>query len=229
MREQLPRLFPGISFAFLPADMVSQILNFGLPSPLDIQISGFNLDGNRDFANHLLQKLRTIPGTVDLRIHQAFDYPQINVDVNRSKAQLLGLTQQNIASNLLVSLSGSFQTSPSFWVDPKSGTQYNVATQTPQSRLDKLNDLATTPLTNGVSLGNGPPQMLANVASFRRSAGPAVMSHYNATPVIDIFGSVQGIDLGYISTEVNRIVAESKHDLPKGSQIAVRGQVQTMA
>jgi len=228
LRNKLTQAFPSTSFAFLPADIVSQILNFGLPSPLDIQISGFNLDGNREFANKLLQKLQTIPGTVDLRIQQAFDYPQLNVDVDRSKAQLLGLTQQNVASNLLVSLSGSFQTSPSFWVDPKSGTQYNVATQTPQSRLDTLNDLATTPLTNGLSSSNGTPQMLANVASFRRSTGAAVVSHYNATPVIDIFGSAQGADLGFIAAQVKRIVAESKQDLPKGSQITVRGQVQTM-
>ncbi|MDE0853262.1 MAG: efflux RND transporter permease subunit [Nevskia sp.] len=229
LRTRLAESFPSTSFAFLPADIVSQILNFGLPSPIDIQISGFNVAGNREYANALLNKLRGIPGAVDLRIQQAFDYPQINVDVDRSKAQLLGLTQQNVASNMLVSLSGSFQTSPSFWIDPKTGTQYSVATQTPQARLDSLNDLATTPMTVGNGQGtNGVPQLLANVASFHRSVGPAVVSHYNATPVLDIFGTVQNSDLGFISAQVNRIVAESKKDLPKGSQIAVRGQVQTM-
>src|SRR5581483_5387045 len=205
-----------------------QILNFGLPSPIDIQVTGFNVNGNRDYANALLQKLRGIPGAVDLRIQQAFDYPQINVDVDRSKAEQLGLTQSNVASNMLVSLSGSFQTSPSFWIDPKTGTQYQVATQTPQARLDSLNDLAITPLTASGSTATGTPQLLANVASFHRSVGPSVVSHYNATPVLDIFGSVQDSDLGFISAEVDKLVAASKKDLPKGSQVVVRGQVQTM-
>ncbi|MDB5975524.1 MAG: efflux transporter permease subunit [Nevskia sp.] len=228
LRTKLAESFPSTSFAFLPADIVSQILNFGLPSPLDIQISGFNVNANRDYANALLNKLRTIPGAVDLRIQQAFDYPQINVDVDRSKAQLLGLTQQNVASNILVSLSGSFQTSPSFWIDPKSGTQYNVATQTPQANLDSLNDLATTPLTTGNATGTGTPQLLANVANFHRSVGPSVVSHYNATPVLDIYGTAQNIDLGFISAQVNKIVADTKKDVPKGSQVVVRGQVETM-
>ncbi|MFI4980464.1 MAG: efflux RND transporter permease subunit [Nevskiales bacterium] len=229
MRLKLASLYPSVTFSFLPADIVSQILNFGLPSPLDIQITGFNVTANRDYANALLDKLRAIPGAVDMRIQQAFDYPQINVDVDRSKAQLLGLTQQNVAGNMLVSLSGSFQTSPSFWIDPKTGTQYNVATQTPQFRLDTLNDLATTPLTSGTPNASGaPPQMLANVASFRRTFGPSVVTHYNATPVIDIYGTQQDIDLGYIADQVNKIVDASKKDLPKGSQVIVRGQVLTM-
>jgi multidrug efflux pump subunit AcrB len=228
LRTKLTEIYPSTAFAFLPADIVSQILNFGLPSPLDIQITGFNVPGNRDYANALLEKLRQIPGAVDLRIQQAFDYPQINVDVDRSKAELLGLTQQNVASNMLVSLSGSFQTSPSFWTDPKTGTQYQVATQTPQYLLDSLNDLATTPLTAAGSNSSGTPQLLANVATFHRSVGPSVVSHYNATPVLDIYGSVQDTDLGFISAQVNKIVAASKKDLPKGSQVIVRGQVQTM-
>jgi len=228
LRLKLAETYPSTAFAFLPADIVSQILNFGLPSPIDIQITGFNVNGNRDYANALLQKMRAIPGAVDLRIQQAFDYPQINVDVDRSKAELLGLTQQNVASNMLVSLSGSFQTNPSFWIDPKTGTQYSVATQTPQARLDSLNDLATTPLTATGGSASGTPQLLANVASFHRSAGPSVVSHYNATPVLDIYGSVQGSDLGFISAQVNKLVAASKKDLPKGSQVVVRGQVQTM-
>ena len=225
LREKLSKAYPSTTFAFLPADIVSQILNFGLPSPLDVQITGFNIAANRDFANTLLQKFRSIPGAVDLRIQQAFDYPQINVNVDRSKAQLLGLTQQNVAGNLLVSLSGSFQTSPSFWIDPKTGTQYNVAAQTPQYRMETLNDLATTPLTAG---NGGPSQMLANVATFSRSVGPSVVSHYNATPVIDIFGAVQGIDLGFVSAQINKIIADTEKNLPKGSKVAVRGQVQTM-
>jgi multidrug efflux pump subunit AcrB len=204
--------------------MVSQILNFGLPAPLDVQISGFDVEGNRAYANALLTRMHTIPGAVDLRIQQAFDYPQIDVVVDRSKAALLGLTEQDVASNLLVSLSGSFQTTPSFWIDPKNGTQYSVAAQTPQYRLASLPDLATTPITG--TAGN--PQLLANLASFHRSAGPAVVSHYDATPVIDIYGALQGTDLGFMSAQIEKLIAATRSELPRGSQVTVRGQVKTM-
>jgi multidrug efflux pump subunit AcrB len=226
LRRQLPLAFPSTSFAFLPADIVSQTLNFGLPSPLDIQVVGTNAAGNRTYASALLQKLRSVAGLVDLRIQQADDYPQLNVDVDRSKAQLVGLTQRDVTSNMLVSLSGSFQTSPSFWIDPRSGTQYSVVAQTPQYRLDSRNQLAMTPLSNGGAAGSS--QVLANVASFHRGVGPAVVSHYNAVPVLDIYGAAQDADLGYISSQVNRIVADSKGALPRGSRVEVRGQVQTM-
>jgi multidrug efflux pump subunit AcrB len=226
LRTRLNREFPSTSFAFLPADIVSQILNFGLPSPIDVQISGFDVESNRKFADALLQRLRQIPGAVDLRIQQAFDYPQLQVDVDRSKAQLLGLTQRDVASNLLVSLSGSFQTSPSFWIDPKSGTQYSVSTQTPQAQLDTLNALLTTPL--GEARGGQSPQLLANVASFRRGVSPAVVSHYDAAPVIDIYGAVQGMDLGFVSSRIDRVIDEMKSQLPRGSRVFVRGQVETM-
>jgi multidrug efflux pump subunit AcrB len=224
LRSKLAATYPAATFSFLPADMIGQILNFGLPSPIDVQVTGFNIEGNRNFANNLLQKLRGVPGAVDLHIHQTNDYPQFNVDVDRSKAQLLGLTEQAVATNMLVSLSGSFQTSPSFWVDPKSGTQYQVATQTPQYRLQTLNDLGNTPL-NGP---NGTSQILSSVANIYRSAAPAVVTHYNATPAIDIYGTVQGTDLGYVSAQFDKIIAQAKKDLPKGSTIVVRGQVQTM-
>ncbi|HKT71658.1 MAG TPA: efflux RND transporter permease subunit [Steroidobacteraceae bacterium] len=225
LRSRLNASFPSTSFAFLPADIVSQTLNFGLPSPIDIQIVGMNLEANHEFANQLLPQLRTIPGAVDLRVQQALDYPTIHVDVNRTKARQLGLTQQNVASNLLVSLSGSFQTQPSFWNDPATGTSYNVVAQTPQAELDSLNALATTPLTGSAPTSS---QLLANVAEFSRGSSPAIVSHYNATPVIDIYGSVQGADLGFVSSRVDSIVAEAKKNLPKGSHIDVRGQVRTM-
>ncbi|HEY3786059.1 MAG TPA: efflux RND transporter permease subunit [Steroidobacteraceae bacterium] len=225
LRAQLNTNFPSVSFSFPPADIVSQTLNFGLPSPIDVQIMGTNLEANRQYANELLQRLRGVPGAVDLHIQQPFDYPTLRVDVDRTKARQLGLTQQNVASNMLVSLSGSFQTQPSFWIDPVSGTQYNVVAQTPQAQLESLNALATTPLTNG---SGGPSQMLANVATFHRSASPAVVSHYDATPVLDIYGAVQDTDLGYISTQVSRIVEETKAHVPRGSHVVVRGQVQTM-
>jgi multidrug efflux pump subunit AcrB len=224
LRSNLAATYPSITFSFLSADIIGQILNFGLPSPIDIQVVGFNVSGNRDFANQLLQRLRGVPGAVDLHIQQSSDYPQFNVDVDRGKALLVGLTEQAVATNLLVSLSGSFQTSPSFWIDPKSGTQYQVATQTPQFRLETLNDLGNTPL-NGP---RGAAQILSSVAGIHRSVAPAVVSHYDATPVIDIYGSVQGTDLGYVSSQINKIVESAKKDLPKGSRIAVRGQVQIM-
>jgi multidrug efflux pump subunit AcrB len=225
LRKKLSAEYPSTQFAFLPADMIGQILNFGLPAPIDVQIVGPNVHANRDFLNALLPKLRNIPGAVDLHIHQTADYPQFNVDVDRTKAQLVGLTQQAVASNMLVSLSGSFQTSPSFWLDPVTGTQYQVATQTPQARLESLNDLGNTPLNSATSVA---PQLLSNVATVRRSVAPAVISHYNATPALDIYGSVDGVDLGFVASQIDKIVAEAKKDLPRGSNIVVRGQVQTM-
>ena len=225
LRAILPSAFPGTTFAFLPADIVSQTLNFGLPSPVDVQVAGFNIDANRNYANSILQKLHSIPGLVDLRIQQANDYPALNVKVDRTKAQLVGLTQKDVAYNMLESLSGSVQTSPSFWIDQRTGTSYFVASQTPQYLLDSTNALATTPVTNGLG---GTEQVLGNMATFSRGAVPAVVSHYNSTPVIDIYGSAQDADLGYISAQVNRIVEESKGQLARGSSVVVRGQVQTM-
>ena len=225
LRARLNATYPNVTFAFLAADIVSQILNFGLSAPLDIQISGFNTLANREYAVSLLQKLRDIPGAVDLRIHQSLDYPQISVDVNRSKASQLGLTQQNVAGNLLVSLSGSFQTSPSFWTDPRTGTQYNVTTQTPQPSMASLNDLSNTPLPTAEGKM---PQTLANVATLRRSFGPATVSHYNTAPTVDIYGSVQDMDLGFVANSVERVLAETSTELPKGSRVVLRGQAQTM-
>ena len=194
-------------FAFLPADIVSQTLNFGLPSPLDVQITGKNVQANRDYAYQLLRRMRGIAGMVDLHVQQPYDYPKFDVTVDRTRAQELGLTQQDVASNVLVSLSGSFQTSPSFWIDPQSGTEYNVAAQTPQPLLDTLNELQATPLSGGASAGGGSNlQLLANVATIKRSVAPAVVSHYDAETVIDIYGSTQGTDLGFISAEINKVL-----------------------
>jgi len=229
LRNKLAANYPSATFSFLPADMISQILNFGLPSPIDVQIAGFNIQANREFANKLLQKMHGVAGAVDLHIHQSNDYPQFNVDVDRTKAQLLGQTEQAVANNLLISLSGSFQTAPSFWVDPKSGTQYSVTTQTPQFRLENLNDMGNTPLGGGLGGGvGGASQILSNVASIHRSVAPAVVTHYNATPTIDIYGSVQDMDLGYVSAQIHKIITDAQKDLPKGSKIVLRGQSQTM-
>jgi CzcA family heavy metal efflux pump len=225
LRARLNELYPSTTFAFLPADIVSQILNFGLPAPLDVQVSGFNVNANRAYANDLLARMHKIPGIADLRIQQAYDYPTLNVDVDRSKAALLGLTETDVAGNMLTSLSGSGQTLLSYWIDPKTGTQYPVVAQTPQFRLATLTDLTTTPITSG---GGSTSQMLANLADFHRSTTPAVVSHYDATPVIDIFGSAEGADLGYISAQINKLVAETKHSLARGSKVTVRGQIKTM-
>jgi multidrug efflux pump subunit AcrB len=226
LRARLNVLYPSTTFAFLPADIVSQILNFGLPAPLDVQVSGFNVAANRAYANALLARMHQIPGIADLRIQQAFDYPTLNVDVDRSKAALLGLTETDVASDLLTSLSGSDQNLLSFWIDPVTGTQYPVVAQTPQFRLATLTDLTTTPVTGPASSTR---QMLANVASFHRSMTPAVVSHYDATPVIDIYGAADGADLGYISAQINKLVADSKHSLVRGSKVTVRGQIKTMS
>jgi CzcA family heavy metal efflux pump len=225
LRLKLGEEFPGVTFSFLSADIVSQILNFGLPAPIDIQVVGNNLQANREFANKLLARVRHIPGAVDLRIQQPFDQPYLHVDVDRTKAQEVGYTQRDIANNLLISLSGSFQTTPEFWLNPKNGVSYSIATQTPQYRVQSLQDLENVPVTGP---SNAPPEILANLASIKRGVGMATVSHYDITPVIDIFGSVQGRDLGGVAREIKKIVADSQKDLPRGSQIMIRGQIDTM-
>jgi len=231
LRSELAAAFPSTSFQFLPADIVSQILNFGLPSPLDIQLVGSDIKGNQRLASQLLEKIKGIPGAVDLHLQQPYDYPQINVDVDRSKAQLLGLTEQNVATNMLVSLSGSFQTSPSFWIDPKTGTQYNVVAQTPQYLLASLNDLGNTPLSQSmgsIPSAGGTSQILSGISSMHRSTAPSVVSHYNAQTAFDIYGDVQGTDLGYVATQIGKILKAAEHDVPKGSSLHLKGQVETM-
>ena len=226
LRISLAKQFPGVTFAFLPTDMVSQILNFGLPAPIDIQVIGNDVEGDRAYADALLQKVRQVSGTADLRIQQPFDLPYMHVWVDRTKAQEIGFTAHDIAQNMLVSLSGSFQTSPTFWVDPKNRVSYQIATQTPQYRLDTLQDLQNVPVT-GVN-PEAPPSILASLSSIQRGTGMAVVSQYNIRPVIDIFGSVQGRDLGGVAGDITRILNETSNQLPRGSQVVLRGQVQAM-
>ncbi|HXM60284.1 MAG TPA: efflux RND transporter permease subunit [Terriglobales bacterium] len=225
LRLRLPEEFPGVTFSFLPADIVSQILNFGLPAPIDIQVVGYGVNANRAFADKLLERVQQVPGTVDMHIQQPFDQPYLHVNVDRTKAQQVGFTQRDVANNLLVSLSGSFQTTPEFWVDPKTGVSYSIATQTPQYRVDSLQDLENIPVTGP---SGAPAGILASLASIRRDAGLAVVSHYDIQPLIDIYGSVQGRDLGGVARDLNKIVQDSKKELPRGSQLMVRGQIQTM-
>ena len=240
LRLSLAHDFPGVTFAFLPSDMVTQILNFGLPAPIDIQVIGSNLEGNRQWASQLLQQIRYVPGTADLRVQQPFDEPYLHLRIERTKAQELGYSAHDIAQSLLVSLSGSFQTSPTFWVDPKTGVSYPIATQTPQYRADTLQDLVNTPVTGSSSLSAGtsvggvggiplaPPSLMASLVSMQRGAGMGVVSHYDVAPVIDIFGSVDGRDLGGVSRDIYKIIDSTRGQLPRGSRVIVRGQVQTM-
>jgi multidrug efflux pump subunit AcrB len=226
LRLSLAKEFPGVIFAFLPSDMVSQILNFGLPAPIDIQVIGNDLEGNRAWADQVLQKVRHVTGTADLRIQQPFDDPYLHLRIERTKAQELGFSAHDIAQNLLVSLSGSFQTSPTFWLDPRNGVSYSIATETPQYRAASIQDLENTPVTGANP--NSPPSLMASLVSMQRGAGMAVVSHYNVAPVIDIFGAVDGRDLGGVSRDISKIIASASKQLPRGSRVVMRGQVQTM-
>jgi multidrug efflux pump subunit AcrB len=226
LRLSLAKQFPGVMFAFLPSDMVTQILNFGLPAPIDIQVIGNDLEGNREWASELMQKIRYVPGTADLRIQQPFDEPYLHLRIERTKAQELGYTGSDIAQNLLISLGGSFQTSPTFWVDPRSGISYSIATQTPQYRADTLQDLVNIPITN--TTGAAAPSLMASLVSVKRGTGMAVESHYNIAPVIDIYGSVSGRDLGGVARDISQFIDALRSQLPRGSRVVVRGQVQTM-
>jgi multidrug efflux pump subunit AcrB len=225
LRLKLARVFPGVTFYFLPSDMVTQILNFGLPAPIDIQVVGNDLEANRQFADTLLARVKNVSGTADLRIQQTFDQPKLHIEVDRAKARDIGFTQREVATNLLVTLSGSSQTSPSFWLNPKNGVSYQIATQTPEYRVRSLQDVANIPVTGA---GNAPPAILASLASFSRGSDLSVVSHYNVAPVIDIFGSLQGRDLGGVSKDILSIINTSRKELPRGSQIMVRGQIDTM-
>ncbi|HET8709878.1 MAG TPA: efflux RND transporter permease subunit, partial [Spongiibacteraceae bacterium] len=226
LRRRLPEQFPGVTFAFLPADIVSQILNFGLPAPIDVQVVGYSTAENRAVARRLLERFRRVPGIVDLHMHQTYDLPALDVDVDRTRAQQAGLTQRDVATDMLISLSGSFQTSPAFWLNPKNGVTYPISTQMPQYELDSLDALRNLPVTS--SEGNAAPQILGSLATFSRSAVAGVVSHYNAQPVIDIFAAVEDRDLAAVAQEVTQIVAEQSQHLPRGTRLVTRGQMQTM-
>jgi multidrug efflux pump subunit AcrB len=226
LRVKLATDFPGVQFYELPVDIVTQILNFGLPAPIDVQIVGRNVVANRNFAEHLMNQLKFIPGTVDLRIQQPFDYPRLHLEVDRTKASQVGFTQRDVAQNLLIALSGSFQTAPAFWLDPRTQVSYNIITQTPQYQIASPQDLQNIPLSN--SADNAPPQILSGLATLSRGSEMAEVSHYDIQTVIDIYGGVDRRDLGAIASDMKPIIERSKKDLPQGSDIQVRGQIQTM-
>ena len=226
LRKRLPGEFPGVQFFFQPADIVTQILNFGTPAPIDVHITGMNQQGNYTAAVKLANEIRHIPGAVDVHVQQAFDGPTLYMDIDRTRAQYVGLQTRDIAQNVLVSLSSSFQTAPSFWLDPRNGVSYSVAVQTPQYRNDSLQALANTPVTG--SQAGVTPQILGNLVSTSTVARPASISHYNVQPMINIYASVDGRDLGSVSNEVIRLASQTEKVLPRGSHLVIRGQVQTM-
>ena len=257
LRAKLAVQFPGVIFYTLPVDMVTQILNFGLPAPIDIQVIGQNLQGNRVFIDRLLKDISYVPGTADLHIQQPFDNPHFFVDVNRTKAQDIGLSQRDVTNSLLASTSGSYQVSPTYWLDPRNGVSYNINAQSPQYDLQSMIDLENIPLTTtaasasvisspnlsvGASsltpIGTGaapstaegvqPIQILGNVATLVRGQEPATVSHYNIAPVLDIYGNVVNSDLRSVSDKIALIIEQHRKELPRGSQIVLRGQVQTM-
>jgi CzcA family heavy metal efflux pump len=225
LRAELPAEFPGVTFAFLAADIVTQILNFGAPAPIDVQIRGFDLAGDNAFAQKLLDRIRRVPGIADSHIQQDFDYPEFDVKVDRSRAQELGFSQHEVANDLLVSLTGSFQTNQTFWLDRKGGVSYPLVTQTPQPQLDSLDALRNIPLTGDAGTQ---PQILGAISSIERGVGPSVETHYNVAPTIDIYATTQDRDLSSVASDVQKLVDAAQKDLPRGSSIAIRGQVQTM-
>jgi multidrug efflux pump subunit AcrB len=225
LRADLPREFPSTTFAFLPADMVTQILNFGLPAPIDIQIDGADIDRNRGIANQILGEIRQVSGIVDARIEQAFDYPTFKITVDRTKAAQSGHPEREVANNVLNSLSGSFQITPMFFLNYDNGVNYNLVAQPPQYHIQSIQDIESIPLTS--------PQrkdldILADVASIKRSSEMEAVSHYNIRRVVDVYASVQDRDLGAVARDIQRIVDKDRTLLPRGSFVTIRGQVDTM-
>ncbi|WP_454617941.1 efflux RND transporter permease subunit [Bradyrhizobium cenepequi] len=225
LREQLPRMFPGISFAFLPADIVSQILNFGAPAPIDLQIRGANLDANFAYANKLLSRIRRIPGIADARIQQSPNSPTFNIDVDRTRAQYVGLTERDVTNSLVVNLAGSSQVAPTYYLNPDNGVSYSIVMQTPQYQIDSLSALQTLPIT---ATGNPQSPILGGIADITRSTSSAVVSQYDIQSMVQIYATPQGRDLGAVAADVRALIAETAKDVPKGSSVVLLGQVQTM-
>jgi multidrug efflux pump subunit AcrB len=224
LREQLPRQFPGMTFAFLPADIVNQILNFGAPAPIDLQIRGGNLQGNFAYANKLMSRIRRIPGVADARIQQSTNNPTFNIDVDRTRAQYVGLTERDVTNSLTVNLAGSGQVAPTFFLNPDNGVSYSIVMQTPQYQIDSLSSLQALPIAAG-----GPTApILGGIANITRTVSSAVVSQYDIQPMVQIFATPQGRDLGGIASDVRKVIADTAKDVPKGSTVALMGQVQTM-
>ena len=225
LREKLPRLFPDTVFSFPPADIVSQILNFGAPAPIDLQIRGNNLDANFEYANKLLKAVRRIPGVADARIQQSRTSPMFNIDVDRTRAQEVGITTRDVTNSLVVNLAGSSQVAPTFWLNPANGVSYPIVLQSPQYTLDSLSALANLPISGAAG---GTPQVLGGLARFSRSNSNAVVSHYDIQPMVQINATTQDRDLGAVAKDIRRLIADTAGEVPKGSTVALVGQVRTM-
>jgi multidrug efflux pump subunit AcrB len=228
LRARLNHDFPGVLFYFLPADIVNQTINFGLPAPFDIQIVGRDLDKSRVIAAGLVEKIRRVAGAVDVRVQQPADQPEIHFAVDRNRASLLGLTERDVASAVLLSLNGSSQTQPNYWLNPKNGIQYLVNMRVPEYPMDSLAALNAIPVNAGQT-GKNTAQILSSVASYERASGSPIFSHYNVQPVLDVFGGLSGRDLGGVLHDIKPIIEEAKKQLPKGSFITLRGQADTMS
>jgi multidrug efflux pump subunit AcrB len=224
MREKLPQQFPGTNFAFLPADIVSQVLNFGAPAPIDLQVAGKDLAADRKYTNSVLAKVRQIPGIADARIQQAFQQPTLDVNVDRSLTSLAGLSEKDVATAMLTTLSGSSQSAPTYWLNPANGVSYAVSVQTPQRDINSMTGLENIPVTSAAAT----PQLLGGLAQVQRTNSNAVVSHYNVQPVIDIFATPQGRDLGALASDIQKVIHDTAKDMPKGASVALRGQVSTM-
>jgi multidrug efflux pump subunit AcrB len=225
LRTDLTKKFPDETFFFQPADMVTQILNFGLSAPIDIQVQGYD-PANYDIARHLRTRLATVPGAVDVHMHQVVDAPDLHLDIDRVRAAQFGLTQQDVANSLYISLSSSAAVQPNFWLDPKMGITYTVATQTPQYDINSINALENTPIPLHTVANR--TELLGNMATLKPAVMPVVINHHNGAPVYDIYANTQDSDLGSVAAKVDRIVKEESANLPPGTKIVVRGQVESM-
>ncbi|MCA8257111.1 efflux RND transporter permease subunit [Burkholderia sp. AU31624] len=227
LRQVLPERFPGVEFFFQPSDIITQILNFGQPAAIDLQVLGNDLASNMTIASGLMKKIRQIPGAVDVHVLQRNDEPTLLADMDRTRMQQLNLSAQNVAQNMLISLSGSSQTTPSFWINPRTGVQYPLQIQTPQYNIASVDDLLGTPISASGRTGM-PLQLLGNLVQVRSTANPAVITHYNIRPAIDVYVSVEGRDLGAVAGEIDRIVSDARATLPRGTELTMRGQIETM-
>ncbi|HGO6122023.1 efflux RND transporter permease subunit [Burkholderia cepacia] len=227
LRKVLPERFPGVEFFFQPSDIITQILNFGQPAAIDLQVLGNDLASNMTIASSLMKKFRQIPGAVDVHVLQRNDEPTLLADMDRTRMQQLNLSAQNVAQNMLISLSGSSQTTPSFWINPRTGVQYPLQIQTPQYNISSVDDLLGTPISASGRTGM-PLQLLGNLVQVRSTANPAVITHYNIRPAIDVYVSVEGRDLGAVAGEIDRIVSDARATLPRGTELTMRGQIETM-
>ena len=224
LREQLPGAFPGMTFAFLPADIVSQILNFGAPAPIDLQVRGADLAANFVYANKLLSRIRRIPGIADARIQQSPNNPSLNIDVDRTRAQYVGLTERDVTNSLVVNLAGSAQVAPTYYLNPDNGVSYSIVMQTPQYQIDSMNALETLPITAGGTVA----PILGGIANITRATSNAVVSQYDIQSLVQIYATPQGRDLGAVAADVKTAMADTAKDVPKGSSVFLLGQVQTM-